>query len=93
MPFKVLHRSFVFLRRSFCFECAQIPSLAGLRIRLPRIQSIATRLKFSDHVDFPFREDQPQAQVGASCGPLSKIDIVNITIGKPSAALSGLGAK
>jgi hypothetical protein len=37
MPFKVLHGFFVFLRRSFRFERAQISSLAGLRILLPRI--------------------------------------------------------
>lgn len=37
LPFKVLHRSFVLLRRSACFERAQIPSLPGLRILLPRI--------------------------------------------------------
>jgi hypothetical protein len=36
-PFKVLHRSFVFLGRSERLERAQISSLAGLRILLPRI--------------------------------------------------------
>src|SRR6266480_2444917 len=59
MPFKVLHCSFMFPRRSFGFERAQIPSLAGLRILLPRIESITARLKFPDHVDSPVLRRTP----------------------------------
>ena len=54
MPFKVLNRSFVFLGRRARLKGAEIPSLAGLRILLPRIQSIAAGLKFPDHVEFSF---------------------------------------
>ena len=52
MPFKVLHGFFVFLRRSFRVERAQISSLASLWILLPRIQSITAGFKFPDHNDF-----------------------------------------
>ena len=46
---EILHRLFVLLRRGARFKRAEIPSLACLRILLPRIQAIATGLKFSDH--------------------------------------------
>src|SRR6266496_1984206 len=48
MPFEVLHRFFVFLRRSPCLERAEISSFPCLRILLSRIQSIAG-FNFSDH--------------------------------------------
>jgi hypothetical protein len=51
VPFKVLNGSFVFLGRSFCFECAQVPSLSRPRVFLSRIQSIAARPKFSDYIN------------------------------------------
>jgi hypothetical protein len=50
-PFKVLNGSFVFLGRTFCFERAQVPSLSRPRILLSRIQTIAARPKFSDHIN------------------------------------------
>jgi len=50
-PFKVMNGSFVFLGRSFCFECAQVPSLSRPRVLLSRIQTIAARPKFSDHIN------------------------------------------
>ena len=46
---EILHRLFVFLRSRARLKCAEIPTLASLRILLPRIQAIATGLKFSDH--------------------------------------------
>ena len=49
MPLKELHGSFVFLGRSFRLKSAEVPSLPGLRILLPRIQSIAGGFKFPDH--------------------------------------------
>ncbi len=52
VPFKVLNGSFVFLGRSFCFERAQVPSLSRPRVLLLRIQTIAARPKFSDHINF-----------------------------------------
>src|SRR6266581_6131650 len=51
IPFEVLHRFFVFLRRSACLERAQIPSLPCLRVFLSRIQSVAG-FNFSDHDSF-----------------------------------------
>jgi hypothetical protein len=50
-PFKVLNGSFVFLGRSFCFERAQVPWLSRPRVLLSRIQTIAARAKFSDHIN------------------------------------------
>ena len=49
MSFEILDRFFVFLGRSFRLEGAEIPSLAGFGIFLPRIQSVLAGLKFSDH--------------------------------------------
>ena len=46
---EILHRLFVFLRSRARLKRAEIPALACLRILLPRIQAIATGLKFSDH--------------------------------------------
>jgi hypothetical protein len=46
---EILHGLFVLLRRGARFKRAEIPRLACLRILLPRIQAIATGLKFSDH--------------------------------------------
>ena len=46
---EILHRLFVFLRSRARLKRAEIPTLACLRILLPRIQAIATGLKFSDH--------------------------------------------
>src|SRR5437667_9696806 len=51
MPFEVLHRFFVFLRRCACLECSEISSLPGLRVFLSRIQSIAG-LNFPYHDSF-----------------------------------------
>src|ERR1700736_3121870 len=48
-PFKVLPGFFVFLRRSFSFERAEIPSLSGLRVLLSRIQPVTAGFKFSNH--------------------------------------------
>jgi hypothetical protein len=49
IPFEVLHGFFVLLCRGKRFERAQIPSLARLRILLPRVQSVTAGLKFPDH--------------------------------------------
>src|SRR5437667_2938735 len=49
MSLKILHRFFVPLRRCQCLERAQISSLAGLGVLLPRVQSVSTRFQFSDH--------------------------------------------
>jgi hypothetical protein len=46
-----MNGSFVFLGRSFCFERAQVPSLSRPRVLLSRIQTIAARPKFSDHIN------------------------------------------
>ena len=46
---EILHRLFMFLRSRARLKRAEIPTLASLRILLPRIQAIATGLKFSDH--------------------------------------------
>jgi hypothetical protein len=40
MPFEILNRAFVFLRRSFAVERAEISSFARLRIFLLRIQPV-----------------------------------------------------
>jgi hypothetical protein len=49
MVFKVLNCLLVFLCCRFGRERAQIPALSCFRIFLPRVQTIFTRLKFSDH--------------------------------------------
>jgi len=59
MPLKELHGSFVFLGRSFRLKSAEIPSLPSLRILLPRVQPIFTRLKPSDHNDFSTERRTP----------------------------------
>ena len=46
---EILHGLFVLLRSRARLKRAEIPTLACLRILLPRIQAIATGLKFSDH--------------------------------------------
>jgi hypothetical protein len=46
---EILHRLFMFLRSRARLKRAEIPTLACLQILLPRIQAIATGLKFSDH--------------------------------------------
>ena len=38
------------LRRGFRSKCSEIPSLARLRVFLPRIQAIPAVLKLADHV-------------------------------------------
>jgi hypothetical protein len=40
MVLKVLNSPFVFLRGSFCFEGAEVSSLAGFWILLPRIEPV-----------------------------------------------------
>src|SRR5882757_11183539 len=40
LPFEILHRAFVFLRRRARIECAQVFPLARLRIFLARIEAI-----------------------------------------------------
>jgi len=49
MPFKILHRFLVFLRRGFCLECAKISSLSRLRIFLAGIQPILAGFQLPDH--------------------------------------------
>src|SRR6266436_8201740 len=49
MPFEILHRFLVFLGRSFCLECTEVPSLPRLGIFLPGIQAVAAGFQFSDH--------------------------------------------
>jgi len=40
MPFEILNRAFVFLRRSLCLKRAEISSFPSLRIFLARIQAV-----------------------------------------------------
>jgi hypothetical protein len=49
MPFEILNRAFVFLRRSLAVERAEIFSLARSRIFLARIQPILGGLQFPNH--------------------------------------------
>lgn len=50
--FEVLYRSFVLFRPFPRVEGAEIFSLAGLRIYLPRIEPVLTGFQFSDHCRF-----------------------------------------
>src|SRR5260370_4318936 len=45
-----LHRALVFLRRLERRKSTQVPSLAGLRVALPRVQPILPAFQFSDHI-------------------------------------------
>jgi len=51
MPLEILNRSFVFLRRSFAVECAEIFSFAGSLIFLAGIQPILAGFQFPNHYD------------------------------------------
>ena len=52
MPFEILNRAFVFLRRSLGLERPEISSFSGLWIFLPRVQPILAGFQFPDHGDF-----------------------------------------
>jgi hypothetical protein len=52
VPFEILNRAFVFLRRSLAVERAEIPSFARSRIFLSGIQPILAGFQFPDHNDF-----------------------------------------
>jgi hypothetical protein len=49
MPFEILNRAFVFLRRSLAVERAEIFSFARSRIFLAGIQPILAGFQFPDH--------------------------------------------
>jgi hypothetical protein len=49
MRLEILNCAFVFLRRSFAVERAEISSFPCLRILLPRIQPIFAGFQFPDH--------------------------------------------
>ena len=51
MPFEILNRAFVFLRRSLAVERAEIFSFARSRISLAGIQSILAGFQFPNHND------------------------------------------
>jgi hypothetical protein len=51
MPFEILNRAFVFLRRCLALERAEIFSFARSRIFLAGIQPILAGFQFPDHVD------------------------------------------
>jgi hypothetical protein len=52
MPFEILNRAFVFLRRCLALESAEIFSFARSRIFLAGIQPILAGFQFSNHIDF-----------------------------------------
>jgi hypothetical protein len=52
MPLEILNRSFVFLRRSFAVERAEIFSFARSLILLAGIQPIFAGFQFPNHEDF-----------------------------------------
>src|SRR5690349_13409502 len=49
MPFEVLHRALVLLRRGARFESSKIPALARFRIDFAGIEPVFAGLQFSDH--------------------------------------------
>jgi hypothetical protein len=51
MPFEILNRAFVFLRRSLAVEGAEIFAFARSRIFLARIQPILAGFQFPNHND------------------------------------------
>ena len=51
MPLEILNRAFVFLRRSFAVERAEIFSFARSLIFLAGIQPILARFQFPNHND------------------------------------------
>jgi hypothetical protein len=51
MPFEILNRAFVFLRRCLAAECAEILSFARSRIFLAGIEPILAGFQFPDHND------------------------------------------
>ena len=51
MPFEILNRAFVFLRRCLALERAEISSFPRSRIFLTGIQPILPGLQFPDHND------------------------------------------
>lgn len=51
MPFEILNRAFVFLRRSLAVERAEIFSFARSRIFLAGIQPILAGFQFPNHND------------------------------------------
>src|SRR5262252_3784722 len=53
MTFEELHRPFVLLRRGERAERAEILTPAGLRILLPRVETVLAGGEFADHADAP----------------------------------------
>jgi hypothetical protein len=59
MPLEVLHRALVLLGGGSSFEGAKISTAFGLRIELPRVQSIFAGTEFADH-------ESPSSQINGS---------------------------
>ena len=52
VPLEILHRAFVLFGRRARLEGAEIAALAGLRVRLARIEPVFAGSEFADHADF-----------------------------------------
>ena len=56
MPFEILHRTLMALRRGAAIEGAEITSPPGLRVYFARIEPVFAGRQLADHGDFSLSE-------------------------------------
>lgn len=85
MPLEVLHFAFVFLGRRLRVERAEVATLASLRIFLVRVQTILSRLQFSNHYELLADKGSNQSTRNVDHGPtMTGLCVQVVTVPKQS---------